>query len=89
MGHRHQEPEGEALLLAARSTLEASGVRALPSQADFVWIEVGDAALFTQRIAAFGMQVVDGTPRGLPRHVRIAVRGRADVIALTDAMRRL
>ena len=25
MGHRHQEPEGEALLLAARSTLEASG----------------------------------------------------------------
>ena len=70
-------------------TLEASGVRALPSQADFIWIEVGDAALFTQRIAAFGMQVVDGTPRGLPRHVRIAVRGRADVIALTDAMRRL
>lgn len=70
-------------------SLEASGIRALPSQADFIWIEVGDAALFTQRIAALGMHVVDGTLRGLPRHVRIAVRARADVVALTDAMRRL
>jgi len=69
--------------------LEASGVRALPSQADFVWIEVGDASLFTRRIATLGMRVIDGTPHGLPRYVRIAVRARADVLALTDAMGRL
>ena len=67
--------------------LLASGIRALPSQADFVWIEVGDAALFTRRIAEGGMQVIDGTSRGLPRHVRVGVRARADIVALIDAMR--
>jgi len=84
---------GRALAAEAKAFLAAElgalGWRALPSAANFLLLEVGDAAAVTRALRAAGIYVRDCTSFGLPRHVRIAARPLAECGALVQAARRI
>lgn len=67
----------------------AAGLPVLPSETVFQLVEVGDAAVFRERLARQGVLVRDASSFGLGRHVRIAVRTSADTDRLEQALRRI
>ncbi len=69
--------------------LEALGLSPLPSATVFVLLPVADAAQTCALILTRGLSARDCTSFGLPQHVRIAVRPRADSARLFDALRSL
>jgi histidinol-phosphate aminotransferase len=69
--------------------LRALGFAALPSAANFLLVEVGDAAALTARLLQEGIYVRDCTSFGLPRHVRIAARPLDECERLLAALRHL
>ena len=74
--HDHWE-KTRAAVLTERAFLSGElarrGYRFPPSQANFLLVEVGDAAAVRQRLLAAGSNVRDGTPLGFPKHLRISV----------------
>jgi histidinol-phosphate/aromatic aminotransferase/cobyric acid decarboxylase-like protein len=74
----------------ARSRLVAGlrdlGLRVTPPAANFVLVEVGDAATFRAALRAQGCIVRDCTSFGLPRHVRIGVRTAPECDRLLGAI---
>ena len=58
--------------------LTALGFRVSPPAGNFVLFEVGDAPGFRRALLTRGCVVRDGTSFGLPAHVRIGVRRRAE-----------
>jgi histidinol-phosphate aminotransferase len=89
---RHVE-RGRALAEEAKAFLAEElrplGWRVLPSAANFLLVEVGDAAAITRALRAAGIYVRDCTSFGLPRHVRLAARPLAECAALIAAARQL
>jgi histidinol-phosphate aminotransferase len=67
--------------------LGALGWSVLPSAANFLLAEVGDAAAWTGALRARGIYVRDCTSFGLPHHVRLAARPLAECAALVAAVR--
>jgi histidinol-phosphate aminotransferase len=76
--------EAKAFLAAE---LRALGWSPLPSAANFLLVEVGDAAAWTRTLQTDGIYVRDCTSFGLPRHVRLAARPLAECAALVAAVR--
>ena len=74
--------EATALLAAGLSEL---GFDPLPSAANFLLVDVGDAAAVCQRFLARGIFVRDCTSFGLPRHIRISARPLDECEVLLDA----
>ncbi len=69
----------------ARS-LVAAGFDVLPSAADGVAVVVDDAAALAARLRSAGHAAVDGSAAGLPRLLRLAVRGPRETAALASAL---
>jgi histidinol-phosphate aminotransferase len=67
--------------------LAALGLAPLPSATSYVLVPVGDAAELTQKLLARRVFVRDASSFGLPGHVRIAARPRADTDRLYEAWR--
>ncbi len=84
---------GRAEVWAARRELvlelQALGLRVTPPAANFVLVEVGDAALFRARLLRRGCVVRDCTSFGLPGHVRIGVRTGPECAHLIRALREI
>ncbi len=81
---------GRALAQEAKDFL-ADGLRALglgplPSAANFLLVEVGDAAAVTAALRRHGIYVRDCTSFGLPTHIRVAARPLAECRALLAAL---
>jgi threonine-phosphate decarboxylase len=72
--------------LAAR--LACLGLPALPSSANFLLVDVGDAAAFRRQLLGHGLAVRDCSSFGLPCFVRIAVPHREHLARLCDAVER-
>ncbi|HZS02772.1 MAG TPA: histidinol-phosphate transaminase [Chloroflexota bacterium] len=89
---RHVE-RGRALAEEAKvflaEELRPLGWRVLPSAANFLLVEVGEAAAVTQALRAAGIYVRDCTSFGLPRHIRLAARPLAECAVLVAAARQL
>jgi histidinol-phosphate/aromatic aminotransferase/cobyric acid decarboxylase-like protein len=64
------------------------GYDVLPSQANFVLVEVGNATQFRSALLPHGLVVRDATSFGLPRHVRVACRRPEDCQQLLDTIDR-
>lgn len=71
-----------ARLIARLATI---GVVPVTAGGTFVVADVGDAARFAERMLARGVRVRDCTSFGLPRLVRVGVRGDADQARLVEA----
>jgi histidinol-phosphate aminotransferase len=69
--------------------LIARGLAPLPSATGYVLVPVGDAASLTRKLLTQRVFVRDASSFGLPGHVRIAARPRADVERLCEAWTRL
>lgn len=69
--------------------LSALDYRVLPTTTAYALVEVGDAAVFRQRLLRQGLQVRDCTSFGLPQHVRIAARRPAENERLLAAIKNL
>ncbi len=69
--------------------LEALGLSPISSCTVFVLLPVADAAQTCSLLMTRGLSARDGSSFGLPQHVRIAVRPRADTARLLDALRTL
>jgi histidinol-phosphate aminotransferase len=78
--------EAKAFLAAE---LGALGWRVYPSVANFVLVEVGDAAAITRALRAEGIYVRDCTSFGLPDHIRLAARPLPECEALVEAVSKL
>ena len=82
---------GRALAEQAKALLttelSALGWAVLPSAANFLLAEVGDAAAWTRALQGHGIYVRDCTSFGLPRHVRLAARPLDECAALVAAVR--
>lgn len=76
--------EARAMLLDGLERLELRAA-ATPA-ANYVLVEVGNAAAFRTRLLTRGVVVRDCTSFGLPAHVRIAVRTRSECAALLAAI---
>jgi histidinol-phosphate aminotransferase len=76
--------EATALLATGLSGL---GFDPLPTAANFLLVEVGDAASVCAELVARGIYVRDCTSFGLPRHIRISARPLDECTALLDAAR--
>ena len=61
----------------------------LPSAANFLLVEVPDAAAWRQRLAQSGMFVRDCSSFGLPNFLRIGIRNQPDCQRLIQAITRL
>lgn len=84
--------EGRRVVQAAREylvgELRGLGLACTPPSANFVLVEVGDAAgLRLELLTRHGVCVRDCTSFGLPGHIRIGVRGMQDSRRLIDALR--
>lgn len=66
--------------------LGRAGFACIASDADFLWVGVRKGVAARQALARAGIQVISGDDYGLPRHIRVAVRPRADIQALVDAL---
>ena len=75
--------EAKAYLLAELPRL---GVRVLPSAANFLLVEVGDAAAFRQRLLRRGCVLRDCASFGLPAYVRVGVRTLPECRRLVGAI---
>lgn len=76
--------EGRAQLMAG---LQALGYRPVPSQANFILVDVGeDSAQMALRLREQGILVRDGGPFGLTRQLRITVGTREENAALLVAL---
>jgi histidinol-phosphate aminotransferase len=60
-----------------------------PSDANFVFVRVGDGRQFRQVLLPHGLVVRDATSFGLPEYVRIACRLPEDCEQLLDLVARL
>lgn len=69
--------------------LEAMGLSPQPSTTVFLLLPVADAAQTCALLLTRGLSARDCTSFGLPQHIRIAVRPRADTARLLDALRTL
>ncbi len=69
--------------------LQALGLSPQPSCTVFVLLPVADAAQTCALLLTRGLSARDGSSFGLPQHIRIAVRPRADTARLFDALRSL
>jgi histidinol-phosphate/aromatic aminotransferase/cobyric acid decarboxylase-like protein len=69
-----------------RARLGELGLVALSGVTGFVLVPVASAAELTRRLLAHGVYVRDASSFGLPGHVRIAARPRADVERLCAAL---
>ena len=67
--------------------LRQEGLAPLPSDTVFLLVPVPDAGAFRSGLLRRGVLVRDGSSFGLPGHVRIAVRRRADTERLREALR--
>ncbi len=67
--------------------LRQAGLSPLPSETVFLLVPVPDARAFRSALLRRGVLVRDGSSFGLPCHVRIAVRRRADTDRLCEALR--
>jgi L-threonine-O-3-phosphate decarboxylase len=81
--------EVQAARAALVAGLERLGFAVTPPAANFVLVEVGDAAAMRRSLLARGYLVRDCASFGLPRHIRIAVRRRAECARLLAAMEEL
>ncbi|HEX2517171.1 MAG TPA: histidinol-phosphate transaminase [Chloroflexota bacterium] len=77
--------EARARLVAG---LRELGLRVTPPAANFVLVEVGDAATFRAALRGQGCIVRDCTSFGLPRHIRIGVRTPPECDRLLRAVQR-
>jgi histidinol-phosphate aminotransferase len=75
--------EGKAYLVAA---LGALGLPVQAGAANFLLVEVGDAAAVRVALLRRGLAVRDCTSFGLPRHIRVAVRLRPECERLVAAL---
>ena len=66
--------------------MRARGLEPLPSQANFVLVQVGDAARFRRALIAHGIVVRDCTSFGLPAYVRLAPRTKGECEKLLAAL---
>ncbi|MEX2446749.1 MAG: histidinol-phosphate transaminase [Dehalococcoidia bacterium] len=66
--------------------LAALGLTVIPSRANFVLADVGDATAFRAALLTEGFAVRDATSFGLPGHVRIAVPAEAHLDRLLAAL---
>jgi histidinol-phosphate aminotransferase len=69
------------------SGLRGAGYTTYPTRANFLLVEVGDAAAVRRSLLPHGLVVRDCTSFGLPSIVRIAARPLPDCARLVDAMR--
>jgi histidinol-phosphate aminotransferase len=81
---REEVRRARAVLVAGLETL---GLRVTPPAANFILVEVGEAAAVRARLLEYGCAVRDCTSFGLPRHVRIAVRTQPECARLLAAFR--
>ncbi len=81
---REEVRRARAALVAG---LEALGLRVIPPAANFVLVEVGNAAAIRAHLLERGYVVRDCTSFGLPRHVRIAIRTQPECARLLAAFR--
>jgi histidinol-phosphate aminotransferase len=81
---------GRLVVATARQMLtdgfSALGFRVLPSQANFVLVEVGNATEFRAALLPHGLVVRDATSFGLPRFIRVACRLPEDCQRLLDSV---
>lgn len=71
---------------ALRARLVAAGFRVVPSTANFLLVEVGDAPVFRSRLLERGFAVRDCSSFGLPQHIRVAIPREDGVDHLARAM---
>jgi len=69
------------------SELEAFGFRVLPSTANFLLIEVGDAVAVADNLKGRGLFVRDCASFGMPDCIRVGIRPMDDCQRLVDGMR--
>jgi len=77
---------GKAELVAG---LRALGLAVHEGAANFVLVDVGDAAAFRLRLLRHGLAVRDCTSFGLPSYVRIAARGADECGRLVEAIQQV
>ena len=89
-GDRHVERGRETVMRAKRyleSELDAAGVVAVPSTANFLPAKVGDATAVRTALLTRGICVRDCSSFGLPSHIRIGPRDMEDCRKLVVALR--
>jgi len=67
--------------------LELLGLKAVPSSANFILVDVGDAASLRSRLLRRGLVVRDCASFGLPGYIRISIRTPAECRRLTDGLK--
>ena len=69
--------------------LAALGFAVLPSEANFLLVEVGDAADWRAKLLTKGIVVRDCASFGLPQYIRVGIRRLPDCQRLVESMRDL
>ena len=69
--------------------LTSLGFSVPPSAANFLLVQVGDAAACRDKLMRQGLVVRDCTSFGLPEYIRVGIRSLPDCQRLTEAMSRL
>ena len=69
--------------------LAALGFAVLPSEANFLLVEVGDAAAWRARLLTKGIVVRNCASFGLPQYIRVGIRRLPDCKRLVESMRDL
>ena len=68
------------------SQLTALGFRVMPSSANFLLVQVGDAAAWREKLMRRGLFVRDCTSFGLPEYIRIGLRALPDCQRLVQGI---
>ena len=69
--------------------LGALGLKVLPSEANFLLVEVGDGAAWRSQLLKKGMVVRDCASFGLPEYIRVGIRLLPDCQRLAEAVEQL
>ena len=69
--------------------LTGMGFSVPPSSANFLLVQVGDAASWRDKLMRRGLFVRDCASFGLPQYIRVGIRSVADCQRLADAMKQL